>query len=274
MTIVPTRFVSLAALAALALPAVPALAGPVTSPFVEGFEGVAAPGDTPLTITTSAGATVTFVTDPFDPAGTVADSRLITPDDFESTAITGSNTGGGDFTVATDFSTVNEGDVLDIDFTGTEFGITAAASNLALWNNGYILRVKTDDFQDTGGSLELVVGNSVLDSDDFGDLTDGFDVFDVALELTGSFQPNGDLQLTGVLTDREGGDDNATVTGTVLAAELAEGDIFGAYHTAYGNNNSDIELDNIAIDVVPEPSTLAIGIAGGALLAFRRRRAG
>jgi len=273
MPIPPTRVIVLTALATFALPAVQVLGGPVTSPFVEDFEGVTAPGDTPLTITTSAGAAVTFVTDPFDSNGTVADSRLTTPDNFESTAITGSNAGGGDFTVATDFSSVDEGDVLDIDFTGTEFGITAAASNLALWNNGYILRVKTNDFQDTGGSLELVVGNAVLDSDDFGDLTEEFDVFDVTLELTGSFQTNGDLQLTGVLTDREDGDDNATVTGTVLAADLLGGDIYGAYHTAYGNNNSDIEFDNIGIDVVPEPSTLMLGIAGGAFLAFRRRHA-
>lgn len=165
------------------------------------------------------------------------------------------NTPVSSFTISADVTTLTQ------NFVSSFNGLLAGGST-GFNNDGYRVRVVQPLFG-TSYELQLLSGNDTLESVAIAANPTGSTY---TLSLTGSIDGAGDLQLTGT-------NGTETVTGTVGASGVNFGaNVYGLESGVFFTNNPfESQYDNVSIEVIPEPGSLALA-AGGLLLLARRRR--
>ncbi|MEM1097372.1 MAG: hypothetical protein AAGH92_01165 [Planctomycetota bacterium] len=161
----------------------------------------------------------------------------------------------------------------NIEFTAGNFGVSAngAADGFIVdpadegtfpaVTSGYSFFVSNFIDGENVYQLNLSNGGNVVASSPTFALTEAFNVATVTLELVGEYQSNGDLELTGTLTDLDFGavDQSQTLSATLPAAELAQaGDTFGAFGAqGFFGNGFSVLFDDLEVDLL-----VAAGLAG------------
>lgn len=93
---------------------------------------------------------------------------------------------------------------------------------------------------------------------------------DLYLTFEGVIDGSGGLDLTGTLND---GSADFTVTHNVASADLETGAYAGYAYDMFTNNDLRVNFDNLSINAIPEPGSLALLGVGSVLVCARRRNA-
>ncbi|MEM7576921.1 MAG: PEP-CTERM sorting domain-containing protein [Planctomycetota bacterium] len=181
---------------------------------------------------------------------------------------------GIDFSVSSDFDVFQEDSFSSFfNYTQGNTGVVAYAdasiiTSEAVGDTGIYAYV--DEFNTSGSGYQFVVANdgAVIATSSSFDLTDGSP--DFTIDLAGSFDGSGNLQITASLTDINGAN-NQTLTPLIAAVDVPAGDQFGV-RVSPGFNGYEVGVDNLSV-VVPEPGSLTLGALGGLALLARRRGA-
>lgn len=250
-------------------------AGPASAALVtEDFDG-----DTNATVSLNLTSRDALNGNPSDVTHTVAnDIYNISINGNDVSAAQFFDNSGGDFQLNVDVSTNT------FEFSSGWVGL-AARSSFPTPTNGIQLRVRNTGFgQPDSFVLELLSGNTVIDTSTVIDLTDGTaagggdsNATSFNLDLVGLEQANGDYLLAGTLSpdpsDNPTGLGVVTVSGTASSAAVPGGGNYGIFGFTPGSNIVDVDFDNFQAGVnqlIPEPSSLVLGAAGVALLLGRR----
>jgi hypothetical protein len=260
-------------LAVAALTAVPSWssAAIVPSPYFEGFSPTFDPGSTPLQFNQS-GNPVPGLTNPDDLAPSNTFFNVSTPGgNGNDVFVMFADFGPGDFTVSTRIKFIETGG-LDLDYSGGRIGVTAggaivpgatdatiSANPSLVFDQGYKLFLENPYSENNNNLVLRRSGVDIASVSLPADLTESFDVADFELTLTGTYQPGGNLDLVGTLTDILGtSNSSASVSATVLPADQTTGTTAGIFTYDFGGNSYNPHFDYLSVNVIPEPSAAAL----------------
>ncbi|MEO0586973.1 MAG: PEP-CTERM sorting domain-containing protein [Planctomycetota bacterium] len=252
-----------------------ASAGPITTPFVETFDGPT----TPVTLGFN------DFGDAVNPADVGANGTNPGVNLANGQAVIFDNTNFGDvatalvqpsFPAATPFTVSADFDVADtsgdnFDFTNSRIGVLANGIDPTNFNQTFSgLYAYVENINVSGDQYVFVLANddTILGTSAAFDLTDGTP--DFSIQLDGVFQPGGDLDLTATFTDAGGENAVAPLLATVAGVDIPGGSNAGV-RAAIGFNNFEVGVDTLTVALIPEPGSLALlGVAGAAVLVRRR----
>ncbi len=170
-----------------------------------------------------------------------------------------------------DFSVSVDVDIDVIDFTNTKVGVVAMGIDPTNFNEDFSgFQAQVENVSVSGDQYQLVLKNNqnTLATSAVFDLTDGTPNFN--LTLAGVFQPDGSVVVTATFLDDGGENVIAALSDTVAGVDIPGGNQFGV-RTQIGFNAFEASFDNLAVNVVPEPASLALLGLGGLVMLKRRR---
>lgn len=199
---------------------------------------------------------------------------------FDGGSATAETTSGflqatGSFTVTTTTGDIELTSKAFDSITATAAGVFTTGTQVNLTTNSSAGHGTTDG----GNNLESAAADAVLVAFDLGPTGTGADAFAPASDLvltgiklsigvtTGEFAVEGQTGFTAFTTDVSG---NFALGSGV---QIADGARVAVRNSDFGSNTTPFRLDELTIDVLPEPASLALVTLGGLCLLGRRRSA-
>ena len=229
----------------------------VSVPYGENFNGFAADGPTSFTESSTSAFSI------IDYGGSKAYlARLISTNGSHSGSVQVAGSAGQDFSVASDITRYSETNL----GTATAMTISLAAAGAATTFGATEYRVSLNYHN---GTVSFLRNNVTLATTNSGTLPSLATDNNVRVTLSGVYSSATQAQITYTLSDGTN-----TFTGVYNDNSALSGEYFGFRVAKNSGSGSTIAavLDNFTLTAVPEPSSLALFAAMGALAIGRRSR--